>query len=85
MLRLPDGLRDKIKESAEQNNRSMNAEIIAGLEDWLSRPDQDEQEAKDLRTAADMMMKERMVIEHRLEEILHRLDQMDRKKTATKK
>ena len=31
-IRLPDGLRDKIKEMAEQNNRSMNAEINFILE-----------------------------------------------------
>ncbi|MGV2104384.1 Arc family DNA-binding protein [Rhizobium sp. 21-4511-3d] len=31
-LRLPDGMRDRIKESAERNGRSMNAEIVAMLE-----------------------------------------------------
>ncbi len=31
-LRLPDGLRNKIKQSAEKNNRSMNSEIINILE-----------------------------------------------------
>ena len=33
MLRLPDGMRDRIKEVAAENNRSMNAEIVATLED----------------------------------------------------
>lgn len=32
MLRLPDGMRDRIKAAAEANNRSMNAEIVARLE-----------------------------------------------------
>lgn len=32
MVRFPDGLRDRIREAAEKNNRSMNAEIIATLE-----------------------------------------------------
>lgn len=32
MLRLPDGMRDRIKAAAEANNRSMNAEIVAALE-----------------------------------------------------
>ena len=32
MLRLPDGMRERIREAAEQNKRSMNAEIIARLE-----------------------------------------------------
>lgn len=33
MLRLPDGMRDRIKAVAEANNRSMNAEIVSALED----------------------------------------------------
>lgn len=33
MLRLPDGMRDRIKVAAESNNRSMNAEIVATLEE----------------------------------------------------
>ncbi|MBY3369351.1 Arc family DNA-binding protein [Rhizobium laguerreae] len=32
MLRLPEGMRDRIKISAERNGRSMNAEIIQALE-----------------------------------------------------
>lgn len=32
MLRLPDGMREKIKVAAEANKRSMNAEIVARLE-----------------------------------------------------
>lgn len=32
MLRLPDGMRDRIKAAAEASNRSMNAEIVARLE-----------------------------------------------------
>lgn len=32
MLRLPDGMRDRIKYAADLNKRSMNAEIIATLE-----------------------------------------------------
>lgn len=32
MLRLPDGMREQIKASANRNNRSMNAEIIQRLE-----------------------------------------------------
>ena len=31
-LRLPEDLRDKIKESAKNHNRSMNADIVARLE-----------------------------------------------------
>lgn len=32
IVRFPDGMRDRIREEAENNNRSMNAEIIARLE-----------------------------------------------------
>lgn len=33
VVRFPDGMRDKIAEAAKDNNRSMNAEIVARLED----------------------------------------------------
>lgn len=33
VVRLPDGMRDRIKHAAELNNRSMNAEIVATLEE----------------------------------------------------
>lgn len=32
IVRLPDGMRDRIKAAAEENLRSMNAEIVARLE-----------------------------------------------------
>ena len=35
MLRLPDGMRERIKESAEKNSRSMNAEIVHALEQYF--------------------------------------------------
>ncbi|SET74927.1 Arc family DNA-binding protein [Paracoccus homiensis] len=38
MLRLPDGMRDRIKAAAEANNRSMNAEIVATLEKEYPAP-----------------------------------------------
>lgn len=34
-LRLPDGMRDRIKVSAERNGRSMNAEILQALEQYF--------------------------------------------------
>lgn len=39
VLRLPDGMRDRIKAAAEANNRSMNAEIVATLEEQYPAPD----------------------------------------------
>ena len=38
MLRLPDGMRDRIKAAAAENNRSMNAEIVATLEEKYPAP-----------------------------------------------
>lgn len=32
LLRLPEGMREQLKDAAKQNNRSMNAEIVARLE-----------------------------------------------------
>ncbi|MCV9909935.1 Arc family DNA-binding protein [Brucella sp. HL-2] len=33
IVRMPDGMRDRIKAAADKNNRSMNAEIVATLEE----------------------------------------------------
>lgn len=38
MLRLPDGMRDRIKAAGDANNRSMNAEIVATLEEKYPAP-----------------------------------------------
>lgn len=35
-LRFPDGMRDAIAKSAKKNGRSMNSEIIAALDSWLT-------------------------------------------------
>lgn len=32
LVRMPDGMRDRLKEAAKANNRTMNAEIVARLE-----------------------------------------------------
>ena len=38
VLRMPDGMRDKITELAKANNRSMNAEIVLILQQALDSP-----------------------------------------------
>lgn len=38
MLRLPDGMRERIASKAKANNRSMNAEIVATLEMMYPEP-----------------------------------------------
>ncbi|MHC2488157.1 Arc family DNA-binding protein [Sinorhizobium meliloti] len=38
MIRLPDGMRDRIRVAAEKHGRSMNAEIVAALEVHFPEP-----------------------------------------------
>lgn len=37
MLRLPEGMRERVKASAEANNRSMNSEVVQAIEYYLNR------------------------------------------------
>ncbi|HJE24951.1 MAG TPA: Arc family DNA-binding protein [Methylorubrum populi] len=37
MLRMPEGMRDRLKAEAEANNRSMNSEIVARLQQTFDR------------------------------------------------
>lgn len=57
VLRLPDGLRDRIKAAAEMNNRSMNAEIVTTLEGAYPRPISLEEVVADVRTSIAMLKK----------------------------
>ena len=36
VVRLPDGMRGRLTEAAKENRRSVNAEVVAALERWLS-------------------------------------------------
>lgn len=45
IVRLPDGMRDRIKAAAEANNRSMNAEVVATLEEAYPPPPPAHEEA----------------------------------------
>ncbi|QGA55856.1 Arc family DNA-binding protein [Brucella sp. 2280] len=64
IVRLPDGMRDRLKEVAEQNNRSVNAEVVARLEQSFMFPPngsllslgKSEQEV--IKHIADMLVKE---------------------------
>lgn len=40
MVRMPDGLRDRIAEVAKENNRSMNAELVSRIESSFEAKDQ---------------------------------------------
>lgn len=60
MLRLPDGMRDRIKAVADANNRSMNAEIVATLEDRYPSPFSPEETQKMIPAAIFMFGEGRM-------------------------
>lgn len=36
-LRMPDGLRDRVKELADENGRSMNSELVKIIKDAVAR------------------------------------------------
>ena len=38
IVRLPDGMRDRVAEAAKRNNRSMNAEVVSRLERSFETP-----------------------------------------------
>ena len=42
IVRLPEGMRGRIKRAADANGRSMNAEVVAALLDWFPDPTAEE-------------------------------------------
>ena len=78
MLRLPDGMRDRIKAAASKGGRSMNAECVAALEDWLNKNSEQESQLVDLRRMAGQMADQKNMMEDKLTEILHRIDSLER-------
>ena len=58
LVRMPDGMRDKLKAHAKSNNRTMNAEIIVRLEAHLSanKPDQADADAALLNLNAQLTL-----------------------------
>lgn len=78
VLRLPDGMRDRIKKEAERSGRSMNAEIVQRLEDFPNVMQAWETESRARAKLADD--KERLESElHRLEEVRDRFFDKDGK------
>ncbi|MER8514806.1 Arc family DNA-binding protein [Mesorhizobium sp. M1060] len=45
VVRLPEGMRDRIRDAADRNNRSMNAEVVATLEEKYPAPIEFDQNA----------------------------------------
>lgn len=60
MVRLPEGMRDLLKATAEKNKRTMNAEIVARLEASLEAdvPDFTTPSPEDRLTALELAMAE---------------------------
>lgn len=38
LVRMPEGMRDQLKDAAKTNNRTMNAEIVARLQESFAHP-----------------------------------------------
>ena len=53
VVRLPDGMRDQIKASAQKNNRSMNAEIVHAIGFYFAFDDLDPSRNKALEQQLD--------------------------------
>ncbi|ELN2736631.1 Arc family DNA-binding protein [Klebsiella pneumoniae] len=49
-VRLPVGMRDAIADRAKRNGRSMNSEIIAALDSWLSGEPMEEVNQRNIDT-----------------------------------
>ena len=67
IARLPDGMRDRLKKVAEQNSRSMNAELVEALKAYLdseepklpgvAQPTGSQSEAPATKADIDMLLK----------------------------
>lgn len=58
IVRLPDGMRSRIAQAAKDNNRSMNAEIVARLMESFRY--EDAGDLPDAKAAFDLIKQERM-------------------------
>ena len=70
IVRLPDGMRDRIKAEADANNRSMNAEIVAMIEEQLNKPNKQDGLLQMLRQIAEKLDAEKHAVDAKLVEIL---------------
>lgn len=58
MLRMPDGMRDRIAEAAKVNGRSMNAEIVHRLSESFAETAMQPQALRELRGILASLLKE---------------------------
>lgn len=73
-LRLPPELKDKISESAKELNRSMNADIVARLEQSFEKPITTEHEVNDLRELLKESIENNKKYFQMIEELLKKSD-----------
>lgn len=73
-LRLPDELKQKIAESAKELNRSMNADIVARLEQSFEKPINTEYEVNDLRELLKQSIENNKKYFQMIEELLKKSD-----------
>lgn len=73
MVRFPEGMRDRIKAAAEASNRSMNAEIVAALEELFPSPPKfgelrrEAQETSEMLAEMDALMRRWLKMRRRIE------------------
>lgn len=73
-LRLPQELKDRIAESAKELNRSMNADIVARLEQSFEKPITSEHEVNDLRELLKQSIENNKEYFRMIEELLKKSD-----------
>ena len=73
-LRLPQELKDKIAESAKELNRSMNADIVARLEQSFEKSINTEYEVNDLRELLKQSIENNKKYFQMIEELLKKSD-----------
>ena len=71
VVRLPDGMRERIAEAAKASGRSMNAEIVARLQESFVKPSS-AQEVTIMGKVLDQRMQD---MDERLEVFIHQLEQ----------
>ena len=76
LVRMPDGMRDQLKDAAKTNNRTMNAEIVARLQQSFDTRDTDL--AQD--TVGAMLKSLSMTITH-AETLAKRLELIEKKRS----
>lgn len=74
IVRFPDGMRDRIAEAAKQNNRSMNAEVVARLQaSFDPAPSADGSAAQELAASREQTIKSMAHLQRSLCESVLRL------------